>query len=404
MAKKKKTPVGQQTRPGEEVQPPKGKVSKASRPTPGSTMPKGYTGPGGQVKGGKPTVGAKKTEGGKTRPPSDGGIMAGLKGVSGSGRYGGTYPSSPQSQTPAAAPSPTGGLYGMTVTGGGIVGNDPGVNPARAEIERRAQMAGLPASMVDQIMNAWGYTIDADSTIEDYIALGVENAEFKARYPSIVNQWKRLQAGEMGVQLMSPVEVLAFEKQVRNAADDYGLSAWVSSPEQIAKLIDGEVTADEAIERINAAGYAAVVAPKEFREAFFKHYGLTEGNLVGYFLDPDKEEAEIKKAVAQGSIVASAMQHGFANDWKIGQRLADKGIDAGSSMSGFARAALNRGLGAGLGQKVSDDTVIDAEFGDATAARDVASVTAQRVGRFNTSGGAAESQKGISGLGQASAE
>lgn len=351
MAKpKKKTPVGKQTRPGERVVPKPAKKAP-SKPIKGNT----------RVRGGMSNA---------SRTIAD--------------------------PVAATAQAPT------TTTATTNTENTEAVeNPSRAEIARRVQMAGLPATMVNQIMSAWGDRIDADSEIEDYIALGVENAEFRARYPSIVNQWDRLQAGEMGVQLMSPNEVIAYEKALLNAADDYGLSSWVSSPEQVAKLINSDVSADEAIDRINMAGYAAALAPDEYRAAFFKHYGLTEGNLVGYFLDPDKEEAEIKKAVAQGTVVASAMKHGFANDWRIGERLVDRGVNEQSAASGFARAALLRGIGSGLGQTISEDTMIDAEFGDATAAREVASVTAQHVGRFNTAGGAAESQKGVSGLSRA---
>ncbi len=152
-------------------------------------------------------------------------------------------------------------------------------------------------------------------------------------------------------------------------------------------------------------------APKTFRDAFLGKFGLTEGNLAGYFLDPSKEEGEIRKMVSQGNIMSAALTHGFGNDWRVAQRLFDRGfvpadsngmVGANDAMSGFARAALSGGLSGGLGGTADEDTRVDAAFGDTTAASKVESVLAQRAGRFNQSGGAAESQSGITGLGKAS--
>ena len=392
MASKKK-PDGYPVRPGEGA-PQKarkkasGRASRMSKqapaPKPGSRLPKGYSGPAGASQGGRPKVGDPMTEGGSLRDRY-GDIGGSSKGMS---RQGAATP-----QKPAAQPS--------TPSNPNAPGQTPpsGPDPARLALARWLKLSGLPESMVDAMYAARNAGLITDqSSVEDYLFVAADVPEFAARYPSIVNQVKRMQAGEMGVQLMTPGQVLEYEKALKNTADDYGLSSWVTSPAQIAKLIDNGVDAEEAIDRIHQAGYAATVAPKEFREAFFKKYGLTEGNLVGFFLDPDKEEAEIKKAVVQGEIVAAAMQNGFANNWSTGERLADRGVSPDQAMSGFARAALTRGLGSGVGQIVDENTMIDAEFGDAAATQKVASVTAQRVGRFSGAGGAVESQTGVTGL------
>jgi hypothetical protein len=283
--------------------------------------------------------------------------------------------------------------------------NPSGPDPARLAMERYVRLAGFPVSFVDDIMRARGQSLlDDNSEIEDYIGVAVNsgNQEFATRFPSIVNQWKKREAGDMSVQIMAPNQVLEYEKTLQNAADDYGLSSWVSSPDQIARLIDNDVSAEEAVERIDQAGFAATVAPQQFRDAFFKQYGLTEGNLVGFFLDPDREEGEIQKAVAQGRIVAAGMQNGFANNWEIGKRLFDKGVTGDNAMSGFSRAALTSNLSSGLGATVSEDTRIDAAFDDAKATEDLTRVSAQRTARFNSTGGASESRTGVTGLGSAS--
>lgn len=399
MASKKKTPVGRQQRPGEAVEATK-------KPKPGDSLPDGYSGPAGAVKGRKPTVGAN-TETTRTRPGDrlpDGyngpaGMVKGGKPTVGAESKRDRKYRKQAERKPGKPGKP--GKSG--VTGAPAAPTTPaqptGPDPARLRLEAYVRMVGFPVSMVDALMDARGKgLITDDSGIEDYIAVGVEQPDFQARFPAIVNRWKRMQSGEPGLEMITPLQVMEYEKRVRDTADDYGLSSWVSSPEQIARLIDNNVSADEAVERIETAGYAAVTAPKEFREAFFKQFGLTEGNLVGYFLDPDKEEGEIRKSVAQGRLVASAMQNGFANNWNIGERLLERGVNPESAMSGFAAAALSKGLGSGIGATVSEDAMIDAEFGDAAAQGQVASVAAQRAGRFNTVGGAVESQQGVTGL------
>lgn len=287
-----------------------------------------------------------------------------------------------------------------------------GGDERRRILEKYVRSIGLPASCTDFLlarMNTGELPEDADEF--DYIGVLSDEPSFKARFPTIVEQYRRVSAGDQSIQIMMPGEIIGYERQVRAVADDFGLSSWVTTPEQISKLILNGVDVDEATERINLAGYAAMQAPKTFRDAFLGKFGLTEGNLAGYFLDPSKEEGEIRKMVSQGNIMSAALTHGFGNDWRVAQRLFDRGfvpadsngmVGANDAMSGFARAALSGGLSGGLGGTADEDTRVDAAFGDTTAASKVESVLAQRAGRFNQSGGAAESQSGITGLGKAS--
>jgi hypothetical protein len=307
----------------------------------------------------------------------------------------------------------TGSGTGAPGGGGGGNVNPPVPQPtdslAFKTLQNYLMWSGFPPDMTDFVMGKINDgTLPEDAGMEDYIGVSVEHPSFQARFPVIVEQFKKRSAGDMSVQIMTPMEVIDYEKQVRNTADDYGLSGWVSSPEQISTLILNNVDVEEAKERINLAGYAAMGAPKAFRDAFIGQHGLSEGNLVGFFLDPDKEEEEIRKQVTLGKVMGAAISNGFGNDWRIANRLYDRGyVPQGaamdSMMSEFARAALSSGLSSGLGETVSADERIDAAFNDPNAMRKVASVAAQRSGRFNTSGGAVESQRGVSGLGASAA-
>lgn len=285
-----------------------------------------------------------------------------------------------------------------------------GDTAARLELERYMSLTGFPLDMVDFFLDKINKgELPEDATAEDYTMVAVEHPSFQARFPVIVEQFNKRKAGDVSMQIMTPAAVLEYERSLKNTADDFGLSGWVSDPQQISKLILNGVDVDEAKERINLAGYAAMQAPPAFREAFLSRHNLTEGNLVGYFLDPNKEEAEIRKQVSLGNIMGAAISNGFGNRWEIAERIYNRGyVPAGeiTGMSGvmseFARAAMTSALSSGLGGTVDETARIDAAFGDSAATTEVAKVAAERTGRFNRSGGAVEGRTGITGLGTAS--
>ena len=368
--KKKKVPPGRQTRPGEAVQKKKSLPGKAF---PAKKKPTQYRPGEGPQPGGKSKPGS--------RPPATANTPA----------------------PTATTPSETAETTTPVATG----------DERRRVLMQYVRAIGLPESVTDFLItkaNSGELPEDADQF--DYTKVLVEEPSFKARFPSIVEQFNRVSAGDTTVQIMSPMEVIEYEKRVRAVADDYGLSSWVTSPEQISALILNDVDVDEAVERINLAGYAAMQAPKTFRDAFIGKFGLTEGNLAGYFLDPTKEEGVIRKMVSQGNIMSAALTHGFGNDWRIAERLFDRGflpadangmVGAGDAMSGFAKAALTSAYTTGYGDTgLTEDERIDAAFGDAASQQKLLNVQAQRLGRFNTSGGSLETNKGVSGLGSAS--
>lgn len=388
MAKKKKVPPGQQTRPGEAVQKKKPLPGKAFKP---AKKPTQYRPGEGPQPGGK----------GKRGPTPKAPIVVPRDTTAADA-------AAKAAADAAAAAAATAAAEAAEAAAAAAATSDE----RRRILEKYVRSIGLPASCTDFLlakMNTGELPEDADEF--DYVATLSDEPSFKARFPTIVEQYRRVSAGDQSIQIMMPGEIIGYERQVRAVADDFGLSSWVTTPEQISKLILNGVDVDEATERINLAGYAAMQAPKTFRDAFLGKFGLTEGNLAGYFLDPSKEEGEIRKMVSQGNIMSAALTHGFGNDWRVAQRLFDRGfvpadsngmVGANDAMSGFARAALSGGLSGGLGGTADEDTRVDAAFGDTTAASKVESVLAQRAGRFNQSGGAAESQSGITGLGKAS--
>lgn len=284
-------------------------------------------------------------------------------------------------------------------------------NEQRRVFTRWVTQIGLPPDMVDWLIGKVnGEEIPEDGELEDYIPVLAEHPSFQKRYPVIVEQLRRWQAGDTSQQVWTPAAVLEYEKTVRDAADDYGLSSWVSSPDQISTLILNNVSVDEAKDRINLAAYSAMNAPPQIKNALLTRYGLSDGNLVGFFLDPTKEEQEIRNAVAYSSIVGSAVSRGLGLSWEDAVRMREQGLYAApataemaagiadSVAASFEEAAKRRGLQSGYGMTVSGYQLASASLGDVAAGSVLGAATDARVGRFNRRSGIADTQAGAISL------
>ena len=245
--------------------------------------------------------------------------------------------------------------------------------------------------------NTAGNISDEPSEYEMLQAL-YSQPEFRARFPSIAEQADRQRAGDPNVKVWTPGEVIAYEQQLRENMHAYGISGY-DVKETTAKLILGNVSANEAEARLSLAAYAATTAPQEFRDEFMAHEGVGPGDLVGYFLDPDRQKPIIEKRVATAKMQAWQKQAGGGADWGFSETLVDKGITDSQAQAAFAQAALLRTAEAGYGETLTEKEtksgLLDINADDK---RKVERVVGQRQGQFGNTGGAAEDRSGVSGL------
>lgn len=174
-------------------------------------------------------------------------------------------------------------------------------------------------------------------------------------------------------------------------------------------LIGGEVSPSELNSRVQLAATAAYKAPAEVRAELSRLYGVSGGELVAFFLDPDRALPLIEQRFTAAQVGSAAKRAGFgALTQGEAERLAALGVDERQAEQGFGLLSRSSELMAGLpgdsGEAaISRETQLGAAFGgDAKAQAEVQRRGERRKAVFDSGGGFATDRQGVSGLGSSS--
>ena len=224
-----------------------------------------------------------------------------------------------------------------------------------------------------------------------------DQSDFRARFPSIAAQADKQKAGE-AVKVWSPREVIEYEETMRNALSSYGIDGY-DVKTTTANLILGDVSANEAAMRVSLAAYAATTGPREVADALMQHEGIGPGDLVAFYLNADKATKEIERKHATAQMQAWQKQQGLQQDWGFSEQVVAQGIQNDQAQSAFAQAAMQKNITSGYGETTTESDTKKAALGmSSQSEQSVRRSLSSRQGSFNKSGGAAESQTGVSGL------
>lgn len=304
---------------------------------------------------------------------------------------------------PREPDNPDGDTDGDTGGGGGT-STDDGWAVADWMLTTYGFTAQQRASLRNQL---WGansqlklYT-DSSMFGEMLVTALYSTAEFQDRFPSIAEQWRKHQS-DPTIAIWSPDQVMKYE-QMYDSYLPQDTKAMFDKKKTVTDLILGGVDPDEFRERVDYARWASATAPDSVRRALSDKYGITGGNLMGFYLDPGKGEEWLKKQTTTAAVRAAGLDAGIDLSWDWAERAGSTlGIDYGAMgeiNQRMQQAQLGKNLSTGLGGTVDTETRANAAvLNDANARRKVAEVAAQRQGRFNTTGGATESNRGVSGL------
>jgi len=290
---------------------------------------------------------------------------------------------------------------GTPDTGGGPppVNTTPDPDAAR-ERERLKQQGNTIAAYFRSIglgaLADWAIKSSADGYTEDYIYLEMRNQPaYKQRFPamqSFIND--RIPFTE--------AEYMEYEQAAQALDQRYGLPDNMIY-NAVTDLLVGRVDAEELADRAAMAGAAAVQAPEDFKTTMRNYYGIDEGGLAAYFLDPDNVLDSLKKQSAASLSGTIAGRQGIANLPKdLAEDLYDRGVREESQMvEGFAQASQLRGLSTGKANTINQEQLIRGAFGDSAAQEAMAKV--QRIRRASNRGGGGYvgGESGASGLGSA---
>jgi hypothetical protein len=162
-----------------------------------------------------------------------------------------------------------------------------------------------------------------------------------------------------GLAELDPASYIGLENQFRQTLQSNGLPAnFYDQSDDFQALIEGDVSPAELNERVQQ-GYRAVAdADPAVKDQMRNLYGVTEGQLAAYFLDPQRTAPLLTRQAQAANIAARGLEQGgiqltgaFAED------LARRGITEQQARAGFVEVG---GLGE-LRQTFAGETALSGE-------------------------------------------
>lgn len=242
---------------------------------------------------------------------------------------------------------------------------------------------------------AWNLYTNGSSVEEIMLALR-DRPEYKARFPA-------MDALSKDGRAISEQEYIEYEKQAKQMLHNWGIPGGMyDTPSGIANLLVNNVSLSEFSERLRIAASAAYTVPQAVRDSMMEMFNLGPGELVGYYLDPDKASPILQQNFQASQVAGAARTQQIKIEAEEAIRLAQQGVSWEQALQGFGQVAQTKGLEAGAGETVSQRDRVAAAFGDSAAMEKMRRVQTGRQAQFRGGGSAAETSQGATGLGGAS--
>jgi hypothetical protein len=162
-----------------------------------------------------------------------------------------------------------------------------------------------------------------------------------------------------GLSELDPASYIGLENQFRQTLQSNGLPAnFYDQSEDFQALIEGDVSPSELNERVQQ-GYRAVAdADPAVKEQMKNLYGVDEGQLAAYFLDPKRTAPLLSRQAQAANIAARGLeQGGIQLTGAFAENLAARGISEQQARAGFAEVGA---LGE-LRQTFAGETALSSE-------------------------------------------
>lgn len=211
-----------------------------------------------------------------------------------------------------------------------------------------------------------------------------------------------------GLNVLSEAEYLSKEADLAATMQYYKLPrGFYDQPDDFAKAISADIGRQELTQRLEAR--KAIIddgAATGVLQYAKENYGFTDGDMLAFFIDPERAQSVLDKVAKASQIgAAAARAHWGAINTAEAERLAGLGLTADQAQAGYGQAAGLQELTSNL---AGNDTGVDradltnAIFNnDAAAKARVARKQAERTAAFQAGGGYASGKEGLAGLGSA---
>lgn len=271
-------------------------------------------------------------------------------------------------------------------------GSDSGLSnedkSAKAMIRLALEQFGLG------VLADWAWSrYQEGASIQQIMVEVYQRPEFKAEYPEYEILAKKGRA-------YSVAELQAYRKAIAGIGRLYGFPEGFLDKALMSELAANEVSVAEFSSRSAIAAEAVYSSPPTFRDELHRFYGVDTGQLVAFFLDPDRAEQIIRQQWTTAQISGEARLTGYGPlTLEEAQRLQGLGVDAQAAGQGFADLTEKRELFGAINAgetDISRETQLGAAFGgDAYAQEQIVRRAERRKAEFAGGGAYATDREGL---------
>lgn len=260
--------------------------------------------------------------------------------------------------------------------------NNPQIGPQLNEVLKRYGLESLTGWASRAVINGWS---PEQIMLELY-----QRPEFKTRFAGMFMR------ESAGLPPMSVNEYLSYEQTVTSLASTIGMQI---TKDEMDNMIGNDVSPVEAEKRIGIAATALYEADAETKGELTRLFGMTQGQMAKYWMDPKKELPILQQQYRMGEIAGAALRSGYNQlTGAQAQRLAEAGLTRDAAAQGLGQLATMGELFNPLDMGevgITQDEQIEFLAGNAKVGQEVEQRSAKRKAEFDAGGGFATGDTGF---------
>jgi hypothetical protein len=218
---------------------------------------------------------------------------------------------------------------------------------AEAERLRRAGQSAYDVLFTEFNQYGLGSLIEP---LKNLITSGASSSELTLALRQTDAYKKRFAANAQriasGLRALSEGEYIALEDGYQSVMRNYGIPSSFYSKDSMGrqegfeKLIAGDVKVPELEQRIILGKEKLLNAPPETKQAFRQFFpSISDDDILGYVLDPEKGLQDIKRKVTAAEIGGAAIGAGLGLNLTRAEQLAGAGITGETARQGYQAVA-----------------------------------------------------------------
>jgi len=233
----------------------------------------------------------------------------------------------------------------------------------------------------------------------DTIALTIQNsAAYKSRFSG---NDARVAAG---FSAYSPADYMTAENNYRSILSEQGVPDKYQTQSFLASLIGKNVGTTTLQNYVNMASQLATTQDPYMLQTAYQQYGLTQGDLIAHFLDPNTAVPILQQQFAGTQVAAEAARQNLALNQQNALSLAAQGVTQQQAQTGFTNIGsqlaqqqqIAQSLGGNAANIGSELTAaqFNANVNGISAAQAQQDLARQRAGLINLYSGSSGASKG----------